>query len=226
VNSSTVANSPTLADCEPGQLVADLFHALSQPLTTLCCSLELTLQQAATVEEYRECVIRALADAERVSWLSTGIRELLEAGHAGEDCESLQLQPAVQAAIDDLLLLADSTGVRICYLPGAAGPVWFEARRLRQGLFHVLGFAVSAGGEGAVVRIEVVEAGEEVVLALTVSDEAHSSKSAEDEQLALRLGLGIARATFEAAGGSFRVERGVDCLGLEVRLGRNIPDCD
>ena len=221
-----VANSPALADCEPRQLVADLFHALSQPLTTLSCSLELTLQQAATVEEYRESVARALADAERVSWLSTGIRELLEAGQASEDCELLPLQAAVQAAINDLLLLAESKGVQICYSPGAAGLVWFEARRLRQGLFHLLGSALSAGGPGAVVRIEMVEAGEEVVLALTVSGEAHRANLSEDEQLALRLGLGIARATFEAVGGRFRVERGVDGLGVEVRLRRNIPDCD
>ena len=224
MTSSAVANSPTLADCEPRQLVADLFHALSQPLTTLCCSLELTLQQAATAEVYRECVTRALTDAERVSWLSTGIRELLESGQASEDCELLPLRDAVRAAIDDLLLLAESKGVRIYYSPEAAGLVWFEARRLRQGLFHVLQSTVSAGGPGATVRIEVAETEEEVVLALTVSGEAHNSNLSDDEQLALRLGLGIARATFEAAGGHFRVERGIDGLGLRVWLDRKIQD--
>jgi hypothetical protein len=71
----------------------------------------------------------------------------------------------------------------------------------------------------------MVKAGEEVVLALTVSGEAHRANLSEDEQLALRLGLGIARATFEAAGGRFRVEHGVDGLGVEVWLSRKICDC-
>ena len=219
MTSPVVANSPTLADCEPRQLVADLFHALSQPLTTLCCSLELTLQQAATVEEYRESVARALADAERVSWLSTGIRELLEAGQASEDGEPLPLQAAVQAAIDDLLLLAESRGMRICYLPGAAGRVWFETRRLRQGLFHVLGFALGAGRPGAMVKIEGSEDAEEVVLALTVFGDAPASA---DDRLARRLGLGIARAIFEAAGGSFQVGHGEECWSVAVRIPRAV----
>jgi len=38
--------APMLPDCERRRLSSDLFHALSQPLTALCCSLELvTLQQ-------------------------------------------------------------------------------------------------------------------------------------------------------------------------------------
>jgi signal transduction histidine kinase len=215
MSSPAVANSCPLPDCEPRQLLADLFHALSQPLTTLCCSLELTLQQAATAEEYRACVTRALADAERVSWLSTGIRELLEAGHAGEDCESLPMQAAVQATIGDLLLLAESAGVRIGYLPGETGPVWFEAQRLRRGLFHLLGFALSAGGQGATVRIELAEAGEEVELALS-----GEGRALVEDQLERRLGLGIARAIFESAGGSFRVEQAEQGWSVVVRIAR------
>ena len=37
------------AECESRQLVSDLFHQLSQPLTTLCCSLELALLQTPTL---------------------------------------------------------------------------------------------------------------------------------------------------------------------------------
>ena len=152
---TTVGNLPALPDSEPRQLVSDLFHALSQPLTSLCCSLELTMQQSPTPEQYRESVSRVLVQAEHVSWLASGIRELFDASEAGEDCEALPLQTAVQSAVSDLLPVAEAAGVRICYLPRSGCPVRFEAQRLRQGLFHLLGFAVSVGGRGAVVKIEV-----------------------------------------------------------------------
>jgi K+-sensing histidine kinase KdpD len=242
MNPPTAGVAPVLPDCESPRLLADLFHALSQPLTTLCCSLELTLQQTPTEKQYRESVTRALAQAEQVSWLAMGIRELLDAGDAGPDLEVLQMQAAVHDAVSDLLPVAELAGVRICYLPRSPGSVRFEARRLRRGLFHLMGFVVGWGG-GAVVRIELSESGEQVVLALTVSGEgipreamesaespessspessspASSSEDALPRDLTRRLGLGIARATFEAAGGSFRAERGIESMIVELRLPR------
>jgi len=222
--------APMLPDCERRRLSSDLFHALSQPLTALCCSLELvTLQQAPTAEQYRESVGRALTQAKRASWLATGMRELFDAGQVGEDCEVLSLRMAVESAIDDLLLVADAAGVRIRCLLRSACPVWFEGQRLRRGLFHLLGFMVGCAGRGSVVTIELVECGEQSLLALIISgagrahDQASSSDSADDErskELTLRLGLGIARAIFEAGGGSFRAERSLEGMSVEVRLPR------
>ena len=37
----TTMATPAVDNGEPRQLVCDLFHQLNQPLTTLCCSLEL-----------------------------------------------------------------------------------------------------------------------------------------------------------------------------------------
>ena len=37
----TMENRTVPAEYESRQLVSDLFHQLSQPITTLCCSLEL-----------------------------------------------------------------------------------------------------------------------------------------------------------------------------------------
>jgi C4-dicarboxylate-specific signal transduction histidine kinase len=218
-----------MPDCEPRRLGSDLFHALSQPLTALCCSLELALQHTPTAEQYRESVSTALSQAERVSWLAMGMRELFDAGQAGEDCEILLLQVAVESAIADVLLVAEVAGVRISCLPRSPCPVWFEAQRLRSGLFHLLGFVVGCGDRGSVVKIELKECGEQALLALTVSGagpanpQASSSNAGEadrPQELARRLGLGIARATFEAAGGSFRAERSLESTSVEIRLPR------
>jgi len=195
----------------------------------LCCTLELTLCQTPSQEQYREIVARALAQAENVSWLAKGIRELFDAAEAREDSEILQLQVVVHDAISDLLPVAELAGVRICYLPRSGCPVRFEAERLRRGLFHLLGFVVGWGGSGDVVKIELGESGNDAVLALNASGQgaAHAQVSAPNSsedypprELARRLGLGIARAIFEAAGGSFSVEGGVDGVSVQVQLPR------
>ena len=143
----------------------------------------------------------------------------------------LELHWAVEHAVGDLLLLAESAGVRICYSPRSPCPVWFETQRLRQGLFHLLGFGVASGGSGAVMKIELEERGMEVLLALNITgrnecDEASAGgpdHGPPPHDLVLRLGLGIARAIFEAAGGSLRLRQEADCLTVEVRLLRNGP---
>ena len=50
---------------------------------------------------------------------------------------------------------------------------------------------------------------------------AGSSPAHSDQELLRRLGLGIARAIFEAAGGSLTVERGAESLSIAVKLLRS-----
>ena len=69
--------------------------------------------------------------------------------------------------------------------------------------------------------IELAELGAEAALKLTVSrvgvpDGLPSANS--DQELLRRLGLGIARAIFEAAGGTLTAESGVEGLSVQVRI--------
>lgn len=221
--------NPAAANGEPRQLVSDLFHQLSQPLTTLCCSLELAQLQTPTTEQYGEIVSRTLEQAEKVSWLATAIRELFDAGRAGEDGEVLELRWVVEDAVADLLPVAQSAEVQVSYSPHSPCPVWFDAPRLRQGLFHLLGFGISSGAPGAVLKIDLEERGAEVWLMLALSGRrdvdgvpvAAANQDPLPEDMVRRLGLGIARAVFEAAGGSLCLEGGGDRLNVEVRLPQN-----
>jgi signal transduction histidine kinase len=127
-------NPTVAAECESRQLVSDLFHQLSQPLTTLCCSLELALLQTPSAEQYSEVVAHVLGQAEKVSALATAIRELIEAGQAGYGGEVLELRRVVEDAVADLLPTAESAGVQVDCNPGTACRVWFDAPRLRHAL--------------------------------------------------------------------------------------------
>jgi len=218
----TMENPLPAAEYESRQLVSDLFHQLSQPLTTLCCSLELAVLKTPTADQFGEILGHALTQAEKVSSLATAIRELFDASHVGEGVEALELQRAVAEAVGDLLPVAESAGVQVCYLPGPACRLWFDGQRLRQGLFHLIGFAIGSGG--ARVKIDLAERGAEAVLTLTVTPVAACAGPSpvhSDQELLRRLGLGIARAIFEAAGGSLTVKRGAESLSIAVKLLRS-----
>jgi len=66
------------ADGEDAQLLDDLFHALSQPLTTLRCCLDLSLRRSPTSKQNRQELESALQAVESVTRLVADIRELVE----------------------------------------------------------------------------------------------------------------------------------------------------
>jgi len=85
------------------------------------------------------------------------------------------------------------------------------------------------GSPGAVLKIDLEERGPEAWLTLILSGH-HEFDGASPagpnhhhlpDEMARRLGLGIARAIFEAAGGSLRLQRAADCLSVEVGLLRD-----
>ena len=73
------------------------------------------------------------------------------------------------------------------------------------------------------MEIDLEEPGDEVVLELTVAEarDVASAASPEQEQ-PRRLGLGIARTIFEAAGGSLTINCSAECRSVEVRLPREV----
>jgi hypothetical protein len=221
-----LAGSAGEAGYEIRQLTFDLFHELSHPLTNLCCSLELTLVQSPTTEEYSQIVSRALVQAEKASELATAIRELLDAGNPGEKAYLFDLSHAVGDAVDDLLLVAESSGVEIAFVSPPPCPVWFDAQRLRQGLFHLFGSLIGMGVQGSVLKIELDAGGPQTLLGLNLSSVAESNGESDprpDQKLLQRLDLGIARAIFEAAGGTFRRRRNPQNFTVNVLLSRTQP---
>jgi signal transduction histidine kinase len=74
------------------QAVSRGLHDLAQPLTVLQGSLELALMQAETVEECREAMTAALAEAERVTATLKRTRHLLRLQAATERSSSKELK--------------------------------------------------------------------------------------------------------------------------------------
>ncbi len=232
--SGLAGNLLAATECKRQSLLADLFHALNQPLTTLRCSLELALAQPRTPDEYRETLRLALAEAGQAAWLASGLRELIESDDPGEDREALEIEACLQQMVLDVLPLAESAGVRLSIQRSSAGWVLFEPRRLRQALFYLLEYVLSTAAKGATVRVEIRGRDGEATLTLETSGEQaavdeppgpgleRARAAPEQPGNARRLQLGIARGILEAGGGRFHFEWNNDTLFLEVRLPQTI----
>jgi signal transduction histidine kinase len=213
-------------DALPGdrQLLADLFHALSQPLTALRCSLELALDPRRSAEQCREGGRTALAYAEQVSRLCGGIRMLADADDLGDDLQMISLGDCLREMVDTMRPLAEAHGGSLILRDQtAAARVRCGKQRLRHGVFSLLEYALQ--GCRAPARIELAAGwqADGVGLVLTVvpnprAEKIAAAKAEEENPLQRRLALAVARRIFHSAGGSLQVRNGGENLRLEVRL--------
>src|SRR5215467_14597368 len=99
-----------LADQEPAgeqqKLVSELFHALSQPITALRCSLELALYTQSYPS--KENLQTALAHAEKIAQLASGIRELVQADDPGDERVALLLKDCLRGVVVDMEAMAEA----------------------------------------------------------------------------------------------------------------------
>ncbi len=199
---------------EDSRLMADLFHALNQPITALRCALELGLHQPRTTGQYRDVLQKGLEQAEQIAGWATGIRELLQAQDAGDACQMVAFESFLREELQDMQPVAESLRVSFALRCSGSAVVRFEPHRLRQTLFCLLDFALRSSRAGSVLQIEVQEHHHEAVLRMAGSPGAagrvgHRQSPLNRERtlsLRRRLGLAIPRRLVEAAGG--RLETG------------------
>src|SRR5438309_2270649 len=105
--STATATEMKQAGTERQKLVSELFHALSQPITALRCSLELALYDPhPSVSE--EKLQTALGHAEKIAELAAGIRQLIEADDPGDARKPLPLESCLREAMSHLHLVAEA----------------------------------------------------------------------------------------------------------------------
>ncbi|MBZ5707404.1 MAG: HAMP domain-containing histidine kinase [Acidobacteriia bacterium] len=220
---------------ERRELLSELFHALNQPLTTLRCALELSLQRPHSEEEYRYTMEAALQQAENVTRLTCGIRELLEGDDPGDHPQAVALDASVQEAVLDWLPVAEAAQITLLAQNLSPCQVRFEPQRLRRALFHLQEFVLHSAAGDAIVKIDLAQQGGEALLRVATSQRDVSSgegsvscdrSESNMEHVQRRLGLAIARSIFEAAGGSFAVKDCEEQLVLEIRLARTAVPAD
>lgn len=209
-----------VTDGEDPQLLADLFHDLSQPLTTLRCCLDISLQKLPSANQNRRDLEIAQEAVESVARLITGIRELVEPPCPTQLHATADLDECLGGLVDDFRPVAESMQRTLSLISKASVQVAIEPRRLRQALFHLLGIALRYCQAGTILHITTL--GEVENATLTIQGNTVDQPVAVDVLLQARLALAIANRIFWAVGGRLQLQSGSGCFSLTVHLPRTL----
>ncbi len=116
----------------------ELLHSLSQPLTSLRCSLEMSLDDAA--EPQQTSVVLALQQIEQVIGMVQLMREYLDAEQPGTEARRTSLDRVLRKVIEDLSAIAEVRGITLRLEGTCSATVALPEFRLRLALQY-LGWA-------------------------------------------------------------------------------------
>jgi C4-dicarboxylate-specific signal transduction histidine kinase len=215
---SPVAESSAERISIQGRFISDVLHKLSQPLTALHCSLQLSLERDQTADEFRVSVEAALHNAERLRENLLLLRELCDADDPGDISAPVQLQELLQETQQDFLPVCESAGG--CFTV-RCGPVQVRGNgaKLRRAFFYLLecllrryesrSLGISVKRKNGRVQIRLAFSGAKLA-AIPMNDACDPIATGEME---------IARRTFRAVGGDLAaVESAGRSTGCIVKL--------
>jgi signal transduction histidine kinase len=193
---------PSGGGVSDSSLLADLLHQLIQPLTGLQCSLELALVGQRTAEQYQRAIGQGLELVARMRMLAEALREVIDiAQKVPAPAEAIALDALLRATVDDLRPVAESRAIRmdvngnpfphLCAVRGDVATALFRlfesALNLAEGQ-SVLSVRLKAQPQQAGITIAWIEKNGGVERAPFSPPE---------------LGLLVARATWQGAGGEW-----------------------
>ncbi|MGA7459207.1 MAG: hypothetical protein WBW69_03235 [Candidatus Korobacteraceae bacterium] len=204
-----------MPDEDPGRekenydlIVSEVFHNLSQPLTALHCSLELSLQRDQTVEELRSGIQTALENAERLRQRLLLVRALAAAFDAGDLVQPTDLAELFRDLHRDMLPLFAASGVGL-ELDIDRYPILVRGNkdRLLQALFCFLEYLLRYARTGNTIAIRVAASGKQAEVVIHADSSLPIGNSAESpagiDPTPYSCEIEMARRSFRAPGGEF-----------------------
>jgi len=196
-------------------------HEMKTPLTVLQGNLEVALLKARTVDEYRDVLLNNLEQVERLIALTRPLLTLAKFTSSKPPVHlvPLELEPLIQAIVDELMLLADDRRITLSFEAHPVPPVLGDAQWLKQALINLLDNALRYTPSGGAVTVRLQAVGQEVDMA--VEDTGHGIEPENIPHLFERfyrtdwarakdaagtgLGLPIVKEIAEAHGGAILV---------------------
>lgn len=129
----------------------ELLHSLSQPLTTLRCSLELSIEEVA--EQQQESVAMALQQTDKVIGMIQLMREYLDAEQSGSEACSAGLAPVIRGVIEELSSIAAVRGIRLRLVGTCGATMPVPELRLRLALQYLIATMMEAQPAGGTVTL-------------------------------------------------------------------------
>jgi signal transduction histidine kinase len=136
------------------ELLGDLLHSLSQPLTSLRCSLELSIDEAT--EQQQQTVSAALEQTETVIGMIQLMREYLDA-EQGAGQHAVALMPVLRSMAEDMSSIAALRNIRLRVLGTCAAKVRVAEPRLRLALQYLILAMIERQPAGSEITLLVAE---------------------------------------------------------------------
>lgn len=222
----SAALQPSLKLLQDQEVLGELLHSLSQPLTSLRCSLELSIDEVA--ERQQAAVSVALQQTEKVIGMIQLMREYLDAEQPESDVPAVALAPAVRVVVEELASTAALRGIKLTLAGTCTASLPVPEARLRLALQYLLSALVEAVRAGGEVTLVLEEGSSESVLRMECEKGtrwpdggircAHSKRDSVSGTLG-KVRLAIASRVLETAGAFLKFERG-DRPGFVLRIPR------
>ncbi|HKM49125.1 MAG TPA: hypothetical protein VJX69_16160 [Terriglobales bacterium] len=211
--STAASASQKMASRSP---MAQLLHALNQPLTGLQCSMEVALASPRTAGQYVQGLREGLTLTGRMRALVEAMREIADIGEEKDTKpETIELTNLLQEAVEELKPVAEVKGVRTFFLAGPETSCVVRARRaeMASAMFRLVDSVVSLASRGTALQIETYCQSSGMQLRMQWQSEGSGSALSRPE-----LGLLIARARLERAGAEWEREAIEAMETLSLRL--------
>jgi len=220
---SARAHTFSSASCDQ-ELLSELLHSLSQPLTSLRCSLELSLDE--TAEQQQHAVSLALQQTEAVIAMVQLMRQYLDAESIPMNVAT-PLTPALRSVCDDLVSIASLRNVRLRIVGSCSAQLRIAAPVLRLALQYLLLMMIECqpprseitlllgeGRKGAELRAQA-DCGLSYIAAYAANS---PSKTELVQETMKRTRLAIAVRIFEAGGARLIFDDGIPGFVLRIPL--------
>lgn len=209
------------------ELLGDLLHSLSQPLTSLRCSLELSID--GVTDQQQQTVAAALQQAETVIGMIGLLREYLDADqNAGE--HAVPLMPVLKSMAEDLSSIASLRNIRLRVLGTCAAKVPVAEPRLRLALQYLILALIDRQPPGSEITLFLAEGSAGAVLraqgerrfagsqAGRPDNTLGNPQSKQDSVAATmrRVRLAIAQRVLETAGAALALDDGTPGFVLRI----------
>ncbi|HJT88238.1 MAG TPA: heavy metal sensor histidine kinase, partial [Bryobacteraceae bacterium] len=139
------------------QFSGDVSHELRTPITAIRGQLEVALFTARTADQYREAILNALQDIDRLSQI---VRALLllsqaESGQLALQKTQVDLSRTVRELAEQFQIPAEAAGVRLSAQVPAECPATVDRVQIERMITNLLSNAVKFTPEGGEVRIKL-----------------------------------------------------------------------
>ena len=139
------------------QFSTDVSHELRTPITAIRGQIEVALFTAKTTEQYREAMINALQDIDRLSQIVRALFLLsqAESGQVALQKSALDLSEVVRDLVDQYQIPAEAEGVKLELASVEASPVEVDRVQIERMITNLLSNAIKFTPSGGSVQVSV-----------------------------------------------------------------------